>query len=128
MTSPLIDTVRNGVTGAFAALVAFASRLSPARLAWGGLALGAVILLSVNLISSELFGGWKADLTQDRLFTISPGSATVLSAIEEPIKVQLYFSSKLGERARPPSRAIQIASARCSRNSSACRAASFSSR
>ncbi|MBX9862710.1 MAG: Gldg family protein [Hyphomicrobium sp.] len=99
MTSPLIDTVRNGVTSAFSALVAFASRLSPARLAWGGLALGAVILLSVNLISSELFGGWKADLTQDRLFTISPGSATVLSAIEEPIKVQLYFSSKLGERA-----------------------------
>ena len=99
MTSPLIETIRNRLSGAFAALVAFASRLSPARLAWGGLALAAVTLLSVNLISSELFGGWKADLTEDRLFTISPGSAAVLGAIEEPIKAQLYFSSKLGERA-----------------------------
>ncbi|WP_439542053.1 GldG family protein [Hyphomicrobium sp.] len=99
MTSPLMETVRNRLSGAFAALVSFASRMSPARLAWGGLALAAVMLLSVNLISSELFGGWKADLTEDRLFTISPGSAAVLGAIEEPIKAQLYFSSKLGERA-----------------------------
>lgn len=99
MTSPLMETVRNRLSGAFAALVAFASRLSPARLAWGGLALAAITLLSVNLISSELFGGWKADLTEDRLFTISPGSVAVLGALEEPIKAQLYFSSKLGERA-----------------------------
>ncbi len=82
-------------------------------------------LLSVNLISSELFGGWKADLTEDRLFTISPGSAAVLGAIEEPIKVQLYFSSKLGERA-PSLAAYSAASARCWKNSSAYRTASSS--
>ncbi len=84
---------------AFNRLVSFAGRLSPSRLAWGGLALAAVTLLSINLISTELLGSWKADLTEDRLFTISPGSVAVLGAIDEPIRAQLYFSSKLGERA-----------------------------
>lgn len=91
--------VRDSVRGAFDALVGHASRLSPSRLAWGGLALAAITLLSINLIASEMFGGWKADLTEDRLYTISPGSVAVLKTIEEPIKAQLYFSSKLGQRA-----------------------------
>lgn len=94
-----LATVRTTLCSAFNALVGYASRLSPTRLAWGGLALAAVTLLSVNLIASEMLGGWKADLTEDRLYTISPGSVAVLNAIEEPIKAQLYFSSKLGQRA-----------------------------
>ena len=94
-----VAAVRESLCGAFNALVGYASRLSPSRLAWGGLALAAVTLLSVNLIASEMLGGWKADLTEDRLYTISPGSVAVLNAIEEPIKAQLYFSTKLGQRA-----------------------------
>jgi ABC-type uncharacterized transport system involved in gliding motility auxiliary subunit len=66
-------------------------------MAWGGLALGAVILLSVNLIVSMSLRGWKADLTQDSLFTISNGTRAVLRSIDEPIKARVYFSKKLGE-------------------------------
>jgi ABC-type uncharacterized transport system involved in gliding motility auxiliary subunit len=88
---------RTRVASAFSGLVSRASRLSPARLAWGGLALAAVTLLSINLIASETLGGWKADLTQDKLYSISPGSVAVLRAMDEPIKARLYFSSKLGE-------------------------------
>lgn len=95
--SDFIAAVRSSLASAFSGLVAYASRLSPARLAWGGLALAAVTLLSINLIASETFGGWKADLTQDKLFSISPGSVTVLKAMDEPIKARLYFSKKLGE-------------------------------
>jgi ABC-type uncharacterized transport system involved in gliding motility auxiliary subunit len=95
--SNLITSVRNALCSAFSGLVAAASRLSPARLAWGGLALAAVTLLSINLIASESFSGWKADLTQDKLYSISPGSVTVLKAMDEPIKVRVYFSKKLGE-------------------------------
>ena len=39
----------------------------------------------------------KADLTADRLFTISDGTKHVLRRIEEPISVRLYYSRKLGE-------------------------------
>lgn len=96
MTDPT-PTVRSRLASAFSGLVAYAQRLSPARLAWGGLALAAVTLLSINLIASETLGSWKADLTEDKLYTISPGSVAVLQAIDEPIKARLYFSKKLGE-------------------------------
>ncbi|MFA5950562.1 MAG: Gldg family protein [Hyphomicrobium sp.] len=76
-----------------------AARLGGKTLAWGGLALAGVILLSVNLISSITLRGIKADLTEDRLYTISAGTRTVLTAIDEPIKVRVYFSRKLGEAA-----------------------------
>jgi len=95
--SNIQSTVRARLSSAFAALVAYASHMTPARLAWGGLALAAVTLLSVNLIASETLGGWKADLTEDRLYTISPGSVSVLAAMDEPIKARVYFSKKLGE-------------------------------
>jgi ABC-type uncharacterized transport system involved in gliding motility auxiliary subunit len=91
------NTVRTRLSSAFSMLVGHASRLSPARLAWGGLALAAVTLLSINLIASETLGNWKADLTQDKLYSISPGSVTVLESLDEPIRARLYFSRKLGE-------------------------------
>jgi ABC-type uncharacterized transport system involved in gliding motility auxiliary subunit len=89
--------MREKVSALLAPLVAWASNLSAAKLAWGGLALAAVILLSVNLAASSLFGNWKADLTEDRLYTISPGSVAVLKSINEPIKARVYFSRRLGE-------------------------------
>ncbi|HEX2842588.1 GldG family protein [Hyphomicrobium sp.] len=92
-----LASVRARIATAFSGLVDYASRLTPARLAWGGLALAAVTLLSVNLIASQTLGGWKADLTEDKLYSISPGSVTVLTSIDEPIKARLYFTKKLGE-------------------------------
>lgn len=98
MTDPSTNT-RSALASAFSRLVARASRLSPARLAWGGLALAAVTLLSINLIASETLGSWKTDLTEDKLYSISPGSVAVLKAMDEPITARLYFSKKLGEMA-----------------------------
>lgn len=95
----LLSPVRSRLSGLFSGLVAWASRLSAAKLAWGGLALAAVILLSVNLISSTIFGNWKADLTEDRLYSISPGSIAVLKSMDEPINARVYFSRRLGELA-----------------------------
>lgn len=89
--------MKDAIASAFSGLVDYASRLSPACLAWGGLALAAVTLLSINLIASETLGGWKADLTEDKLYSISPGSVTVLKAMDEPVKARVYYSKKLGE-------------------------------
>ncbi len=68
------------------------------RLALTGLALAAVIFLGVNIFANAAFTSWQLDLTEDNLFTLSPGTSTVLAAIDEPIAVQLYFSDSLGER------------------------------
>lgn len=93
----LLAAVRSKLSALLAPVVAWASNLTAAKLAWGGLALAAVILLSVNLIASSLFANWKADLTEDNLYTISPGSVTILKSINEPIKARVYFSRRLGE-------------------------------
>ncbi len=87
----------SAAAGLWGSLVERASKLSGRTLAWGGLALGVVILLSINLIISMSLRGWTADLTEDRLFTISNGTRAVLRSIDEPIKARVYFSKKLGE-------------------------------
>ena len=66
-------------------------------LAWGGVALAAITLLSVNLIASSALREARFDLTKERLFTISEGTRKALRAIDEPIDVRVYFSKKLGE-------------------------------
>ena len=73
--------------------------LDQGTLTWGSLALGAIILLCLNALSSALLKRAKVDLTQDGLFTISNGTRSILRAIDEPITVRLYFSKQLGEAA-----------------------------
>lgn len=80
---------------AFAPLVTWCATLKRSTLAWAGLALAAVVLLSVNLTSSIGLKTWSADLTQDKLFTISQGTREILKSIDEPISTRLYFSKNL---------------------------------
>lgn len=74
-----------------------ASQMDRRTLGWTALALAGILALSINLISSMVFRNWKVDLTAERLFTISDGSKKVLSKIEEPITVRVYYTRKLGE-------------------------------
>jgi ABC-type uncharacterized transport system involved in gliding motility auxiliary subunit len=78
---------------------AAAGGISRRTLAWGGLALGAVILLAVNLIASSALRDARIDLTKERLYTISEGTRKTLRAIDEPVDIRVYFSKKLGEAA-----------------------------
>ncbi len=73
------------------------SNLDRRTLGWSAIALAAILTLSLNLISSMLFRNMKADLTTDRLFTISDGTKKVLSKIDEPVAVRVYYTKKLGE-------------------------------
>ena len=80
-------------------LVARCARLPRHTLAWASIALALILLLSVNLFASSTLRNAKADLTQQRLFTISSGTRGILRAIDEPISVRLYYSRRLGEAA-----------------------------
>lgn len=86
---------------------AYIRTMSSRRMAWTALGLGAVILLSVNLIASVGMKNVKTDLTEDRLFTISDGTREVLRGIDEPITAKLYFSRRLAELAPEQSRYFQ---------------------
>jgi ABC-type uncharacterized transport system involved in gliding motility auxiliary subunit len=77
--------------------VQWASGLSRTSLAWGSLALGAVLLLSLNLAASLSVRNVKADLTEDRLYTISDGTRKLMSRLQEPVNIRVYYSRRLGE-------------------------------
>jgi ABC-type uncharacterized transport system involved in gliding motility auxiliary subunit len=87
------------VSGAVDRATTAAGLFSRRTLAWVGVALAAVTLLSVNLVSSTVLRSAKIDLTKEKLFTISDGTRAALRAIDEPIDVRVYFSKKLGELA-----------------------------
>jgi ABC-type uncharacterized transport system involved in gliding motility auxiliary subunit len=71
----------------------FASRRAVAVAA---LACIALMLVSVNIIAGRFFT-WRLDLTDERLYTLSRGTLTTLSKIDEPITLRFYFSNRLAD-------------------------------
>lgn len=68
------------------------------KLALGGIVLGAVALLAVNLLSHTGLKGMRLDLTEEKLYTISEGTMSVLASLDEPLTARLYVSRILGEK------------------------------
>jgi len=60
----------------------------------GALAALAVLLVAVILVSNALFRGARLDLTQSHLYTLSNGTKKILSSIDEPIHLYLFYSDK----------------------------------
>lgn len=86
-------------TAPFGKAAGWVSRLPRHTLAWTGLVLAGIVLLSINLISATALRSVKADFTKEGLYTISEGTRKALGQIEEPIDVRVYYSQKLGEAA-----------------------------
>ena len=63
-------------------------------LSLGALAVLAVLLVAVILISNTVLRGARADLTQNHLYTLSQGTKNILASIDEPLHFTLYFSDK----------------------------------
>ncbi len=59
---------------------------------FGGLLLLTVLFLALTMITGSLFRGARLDLTENNLYTLSDGTKNILSSIEEPLQMQLYFS------------------------------------
>ena len=77
--------------------VQWASGLSRSTLGWGSLALAGLLFLSLNLAASLSVKNLRADLTEDRLYTISDGTRKLMSRLQEPVNVRVYYSRRLGE-------------------------------
>ncbi|HET7842964.1 MAG TPA: GldG family protein, partial [Xanthomonadales bacterium] len=61
-------------------------------LAGGTLVVLAVLFVAAIVISNVLFRGWRVDLTENSLYTLSEGTKRVLAEIPEPINLYFYFS------------------------------------
>lgn len=58
------------------------------------LALAAVLFLAVNVGVTKILAGARLDLTEDRLFTLSNGTADLLQGLEEPVSLRFFFSKR----------------------------------
>lgn len=97
---PIFESIKLAVQAGIEELaLATEKKFNRRTLAWGGLALGAVTLLAINLFAATSLRSYKADLTEDNLFTTSEGTRKALRAIDEPIDVRVYYSKKLGDAA-----------------------------
>lgn len=56
------------------------------------LVLLALVFVAAVTANNSLLTGLRIDLTEDNLYTVSPGTRNVLASIAEPINVYLFFS------------------------------------
>jgi len=62
-----------------------------------GLVALAVLFLVVNMVSTSLFTNTRIDLTENELFTLTEGTRSIISKIEEPVTMNLFYSDKASE-------------------------------
>lgn len=55
--------------------------------------LGVAFIIAVS-ISNQVFRGWRIDLTENNLYTLSDGTKNLLAGIDEPINLYFYFSDE----------------------------------
>jgi len=56
----------------------------------------AAIAIGVNMLADTRLANAQLDLTQGRLYTLSPGTKQILSSLKEPVTLRLFYSRQLG--------------------------------
>jgi len=52
------------------------------------------IMFAVIVLSSQWLTGFRADLTENGLYTLSDGTRSILESLDQPVTLKLYFSDK----------------------------------
>ncbi|MGI0119299.1 Gldg family protein [Zooshikella sp. RANM57] len=60
-----------------------------------GLLILAISVLLLVLLINNVIKNWRADLTEDNLYTLSDGTHNMLRNLQQPVKLELFFSNKL---------------------------------
>jgi ABC-type uncharacterized transport system involved in gliding motility auxiliary subunit len=67
----------------------------------GGLLALAALFLGVIMLANLGLRGLRLDLTQNHLYTLSPGSTLVLAQLNEPVNLYFYFSREAASNEAP---------------------------
>ena len=70
------------------------STKSQQRISVSSLLFLALTFIAAVIISNQLLRGWRIDLTQNNLYTLSDGTTRILKNIDEPINLYFYFSDQ----------------------------------
>lgn len=66
-------------------------------LGWSAVAALALAFIGLTIVCNYSLAGWQLDLTQNRLYTISPGTDRILQSIREPIDLYFYYSANTAQ-------------------------------
>ncbi len=58
-----------------------------------------LMFVAANVIGSSWFRGWRLDLTQNHLYSLSPGTQTTLDHLSDSVELTLYYSRDAAARA-----------------------------
>ena len=58
----------------------------------GALILLVLLFIGISMISGSVLKGFRFDLTENKLFTLSEGTGRILENLEEPVTLYFYFS------------------------------------
>jgi len=67
----------------------------------GGLCALAVLFLAVVMLSNAGLRGARLDLTQNKLYTLTPGTQQVLGELKDPVNLYFYFSREAASKQSP---------------------------
>ncbi len=59
-----------------------------------GLLLAAALAIATIIIANATLTSLRLDLTRNKLFTLSEGTVNILNSLEEPVRIDFYFSKK----------------------------------
>jgi ABC-type uncharacterized transport system involved in gliding motility auxiliary subunit len=63
-----------------------------------GVLIALTLLVAVNVLAGVSLAGFRADLTANKLFTLSEGSRRILENLEEPITLRFFRSKELSSK------------------------------
>ncbi len=62
-----------------------------------GLAITAVLALALIALANVGLRGWRLDLTENRLYTLSPGTHAILNKLDEPVHLYFFYSRETAQ-------------------------------
>ncbi|MEM9803000.1 MAG: GldG family protein [Planctomycetota bacterium] len=72
------------------------------RLSLIGLGLAIALFLAINLFAAPALRGVRADLTEQKLYTLSEGTRNILRDLEEPITLRFFFAKTVANEDAAP--------------------------
>jgi len=66
---------------------------------WIILSLFALAVFVVVNVAAGRVVGMRADLTEDKLYSLSAGTQNIVEKLEKPVELTLYYSDELGKAA-----------------------------
>ncbi|MDZ7840600.1 MAG: Gldg family protein [Gammaproteobacteria bacterium] len=73
--------------------------MSKQWLSISSLAIAVILFFAVNIFSNAALTRWRADLTENNLYTLAEGTRSILGGLDEPITLRLFLSSEISSSA-----------------------------